>query len=360
MNIESPDDPVLQEDIEYLAVHFDFSELYHSSVLITGATGLVGSQIVKLLSYLNRIQSAQITIYVLIRNIAKAHNIFHGLCENKYIHFIIGDIKQTPEINETIDYIIHGASETASKTFIEKPVETIDTAFIGTRTILDFAKKKSVKGFVYLSSMEVFGITDTRLEEVKENDYGYIDILNVRSSYSESKRLCECLCASYAQEYGLPVRIARLTQVLGAGVDYHDTRVAAQFARSVIENKDIVLKTEGRTLRPIVYIRDAIAGIFTVLLKGNAGEAYSIANKTTAVTISATAEMVVQNIAKNSIKVVFDIDVPAEYVPNLNLNLNLNTTKLEMLNWKAEVGLEEAYRRIIESMRERIFPQNIG
>jgi dTDP-glucose 4,6-dehydratase len=185
----------------------------------------------------------------------------------------------------------------------------------------------------------------------QEGDYGYIDILNPRSSYSESKRMCECLCACYAREYGLPVTIARLTQVVGAGIDYHDTRVAAQFARSVIESRDIVLKTEGKTLRPVVYTRDAIAGIFTVMLKGQTGEAYTVANKASAITIRETAEMIIKEIANNRIKLVLDIDVPAEYAPNLNLS----TTKLESLGWKAEVGIEEAYRRMIESMKGRMY-----
>ena len=197
--------------------------------------------------------------------------------------------------------------------------------------------------------MEVFGITDTRLQEVKESDYGYIDILNPRSSYSEGKRMCECLCAGYAAEYDVPVKIARLTQTLGAGINYNDTRVAAQFMRSVIENKDIVLKTEGKTRRPIVYISDAISGILTVLLKGKNGESYTIANRNTVATIRETAEMIAHTIAKDKIKVVFDIDVPKEYAPNLNLNLN--TDKLESLGWEACIGLEDAYRRMITKER---------
>jgi nucleoside-diphosphate-sugar epimerase len=296
---------------------------------------------------LNRIKNARITIYALIRDDNKARKLFNS--EYEKINFVTGDITVPPPIDDDIDYIIHGASITASKIFIEKPVETIDTAYNGTRAMLEFAKTKRVKGFVYLSSMEVFGITDAR--EAKESDYGYIDILNPRSSYSESKRMCECLCACYAAEYNMPVKIARLVQVVGSGVDYNDTRVAAQFARSVIEHKDIVLKTEGKTRRPCIYTRDAIAGICTVLLKGNSGEAYSIANVDTTTTIRETAEMIAEKIANNTIKVVFDIDVPAEYAPNLNLNLNLNLIK--SLGWNAEIGLEEVYRRTIESMRER-------
>ena len=344
---EAPDDSILQEDLEYLAEQFDFSNFYNSSVLVTGATGLIGSQFVKLFLCLNRIKNAEIKIYAFIRNDNKAKKIFNAVY-NK-INFVIGDIKSIPHIDNPVDYIIHGASETASKIFIEKPVTTIDTAYIGTRTMLEFARIKRVKGLVFLSSMEVFGITDAR--EIKENDYGYIDILNPRSSYSESKRLCECLCACYAGEYNIPIKIARLVQVLGAGVDYDDTRVTAQFARSVIEKRDIILKTEGKTRRPCIYTRDALTGICTVLLNGNAGEAYNVANTDTTATIRETAEMIADKIAKNAIKVVLDIDVPAEYAPNFNLNLNLNRVK--SLGWKAEIGLEEAYRRMIESMQER-------
>jgi len=344
---ETPDDSILQEDLEYLAKHFDFSDFCNSSVLVTGATGLIGSQLVKYFLCLNRVKDAGINIYAFIRDDVKAKKIFNDVY-NK-INFVIGDIKSIPFIDGPVDYIIHGASETASRTFIENPVETIDTAYIGTRTMLEFAHAKKVKSFVYLSSMEVFGITDSR--EVKENDYGYIDILNPRSSYSESKRLCECLCACYAKEYNVPVKIARLVQVLGAGVDYNDSRITAQFARSVIENKAIVLKTDGKTRRPCIYTRDAIAGICTVLLKGNAGEAYSVANADTTATIFETAEMIADKIANNSIKVTLDIDDTAKYAPNLNLNLNLN--RVRALGWKAEIGLEEAYRRMIDSMRER-------
>ena len=148
------------------------------------------------------------------------------------------------------------------------------------------------------------------------------------------------------------IKIARLTQTLGAGIDYNDTRVAAQFARAVIEKHDIVLKTTGATKRPIIYTSDAISGIMTILLKGADSQAYTIANEDTLYTIRETAEMIVSKIANNKIKLVFDIkDVPAEYAPNLHLNLNLDTTLLRSLGWYPKVGLEEAYRRMIKGMK---------
>lgn len=340
---------ILEEDFSSLKTSFDFSLLKNSSIFVTGATGLLGSQILLFLDYLNRTEKYSLTLIGLIRNEDKAKKVFGNSYQN--ITFIIGDVLELPEIPQHIDYIIHGASVTSSLDFVSKPVETIDIAINGTMNILRFAEAKNVKSMVYLSSMEVFGITDGK-DKVSESDYGYIDILNTRSSYSESKRLCECLCHSFAKEFSLPVKIARLTQTLGVGINYNDTRVAAQFARAVIEGHDIVLKTTGATKRPVIYTSDAITAVLTVLLKGSDGQAYTAANEDTFYTIRETAEMIVSEIAKNKIKLVFDIKgVPQEYAPNLNLKLNLNTSLLRSLGWSANVGLKEAYERMIKGMR---------
>lgn len=341
---------IFEEDFTSLEKSFDFSLLRDSSIFVTGATGLLGSQILLFLDFLNRTENYSMKLMGLIRNEDKAKKVFGTSFHN--ITFVIGDVLKLPDIPQHIDYIIHGASVTSSLDFVGKPIETIDIAVNGTLNLLRFAKTKSIKSMVYLSSMEVFGTTPPDQTSVSEADYGYIDILSTRSSYSESKRLCECLCHSYAKEYSLPIKIARLTQTLGAGIDYNDTRVAAYFARAVIENHDIVLKTYGATKRPVIYASDAVSAILTVLLKGTDGQAYTAANEATFKTIRETAEMIVSKIAENKIKLVFDVkDVPQEYAPNLNLNLNLNTSFLRSLGWSAKVDLEEAYRRMINGMK---------
>lgn len=341
---------ILEDDFSSLKASFDFSSLQNSSVFITGATGLIGSQVLLFLDFLNRTENYSMTLIGLIRNEEKAKKVFGN--RFKDITFIYGDVLKLPEIPQHIDYIIHGASVTSSLDFVSKPVETIDTAINGTMNILRFAQSKGVKSMVYLSSMEVFGITPHDKTSVSESDYGYIDILSTRSSYSESKRLCECLCHSFAKEFSLSVKITRLTQTLGVGIDYNDTRVAAQFARAVIEGHDIVLKTSGATKRPVIYTSDAVSAILIVLLRGVDGQAYTAANEDTFYTIRETAEMIVSEIAQDTIKLVFDIKgIPQEYAPNLNLNLNLNTSLLCSLGWSAKVGLKEAYERMIEGMR---------
>ncbi len=337
---------ILKEDFTRILSEYDFSELKDKSIFITGATGLIGSQLLRFLHYLNQNYGYKMELYALVRDKEKVVKFFGNELMDNSIHFVYGDVLSLPQIDAGIDYIIHGASITASKQFIEKAVETIDIAVNGTLNLLRFAKEKKVTSFVYLSSMEAFGVTDGE-GVVREEDLGYIDISNPRSSYMESKRMCENLCVCFAHEYGLNTKSIRLTQTLGAGIAYNDTRVAAYFARSVLEGSDIVLKTEGKTKRPILYSADAITAILTVLLKGKFGNIYTAANPQTFATIRETAEMVAGKITEGKIKVVFDIDVPAEYAPNLNLNLNLNVDKLCSLGWKPVVGLEDSYRRLI-------------
>lgn len=342
---------ILSQDFAEIIRAYDFSQLKNRSILVTGATGLIGSQLILFLDYLNRTKNYGIKVHALVRTKSKARRVFADTFDGGQINFFYGDVLNLPPIDSPLDYLIHGASITSSKDFVEKPVETIDIAVNGTMNMLRLAQKLHVKSFLYLSSMEVFGITDGK-DVVSEKDLGYIDILSPRSSYSEGKRMCECLCASYAFEYGIPVRTVRLTQTLGSGLNYDDTRVAAQFARAVIESHDIVLKTKGTTKRPILYTSDAITAILTVMLKGEVGQAYTAANPDTFTTIRETAEMIVNKIASNKIKLRYEIkETPVEYAPNLNLNLNLDIEKLKSLGWKPHINLQEAYERTIAGMR---------
>lgn len=352
MQLESPSDKVLQEDLEIIADKE--SELRDCTVLVTGATGLIGSQIVKALLCKNRLKDSNIKIIAFVRSKEKVEKTFKYVLKNENLKFIYGDIINPIKVHDDIDYIIHAASMTASKDFINKPVETIESVIIGTKNILELAKNKKVRSTVYLSTMEVYGATDPNKNLITENDLGYIDILKVRSSYPESKKLAENLCVSYSSEYNVPVKIARLAQTFGPGVVEDDNRVFAQFARSVINNEDIILHTDGESVRNYCYIRDAITGIFTLLNKGEDGQAYTISNEKSCISIKSMAQMVATNIAKDKIKVVIDIpkDITAYgYAPKEKMRLS--SKKIQLLGWKAEVGIMDSYKRMIESIEER-------
>lgn len=357
---ECMENEIMQEDLELLTGQlctengFPFEKIENSTVFVTGATGLLGSQIVKALACLNRVRNARINTIALVRSMDKAKTVFGDLLKRGDITLMVGDVNQQLTCPGAIDYIIHGASATSSKYFVEKPVETIATALDGTRNVLEFARDKSVKGMVYLSSLEVYGTPERTEGRITEKDYGYIEPLSVRSSYSEGKRMAECICASYAKEYGVPVKVARLSQTFGAGVEYADGRVFAEFARCAVEQKDIVLHTAGNTVRSYCYTRDAISAILYILLKGQTAEAYNVTNMDTAVSIREMAELVAEKIGKGKIKVVVDIpeDI-ASFGYNPEMVIRLDATKLESLGWKATVGLEEMYQRMVESSFRR-------
>jgi len=351
--LESPFDVVLQEDLEYIAnSNIPLPSLQNNTILITGSNGLIGSQVVKALICCNRLKNTNIRILAVARNPKKSQKVFGPLLNVPNLSMIYRNVDEPIEINEDIDYIIHGASKTASKDYVTYPVETINTALEGTKNLLELAYNKKVKGFVYLSSMEVLGITDPSLKWVKEENYGYIDILNVRSSYSESKRMAECMCASYAHEYKLPIKIARLAQIFGAGVSFLENRVFAQFAKSVINKTDIVLHTTGESTGNYCYTRDAVIAILTLLIKGQMGEAYIIVNELSNCKIKDMAYMVAEKLANNEISVLFDIPentLVFGYAPKVKMKLNAG--KMQVLGWKAEIGLEESYKRMIKSMQ---------
>lgn len=345
-------DYVLEEDIIKAAdSNIPLDQLDNHTVLITGATGLIGSQLVKLLLYCNEHKKMNIRILAPVRDVQKAGRVLGDLVRSSQIEIFQHNILSEFNIAEPVDYIIHGASMTSSKAFVEYPVETIKTAVIGSMNLLELAKLKMVKGFVYLSSLEIYGVPGHEKTEINETDYGYIDPMNVRSSYSESKRMVECMCVSYGSEYGIPVKIARLSQTFGAGVEYNDSRVFAQFARCVIERKNIVLHTKGDTIRNYCYTRDAIRALIYILVRGKAGEAYNVANESTTISIRDMAQLLINQYPDCGIELMYEIDEEQKHGYNPTVKIKLDTNKLQALGWKAEVTLSEMFDRMIQSMR---------
>lgn len=275
------------------------------TILVTGATGLIGSALC-------------------------AHFRANGMkvLESRR------SIDEVRASKESIDYIVHCAAMTASRAFVEQPVETIDSVVWLTREVLELARERSVKSVVYLSSMEV-------LVE--------IDQLCVRASYPEAKRLAENLCVAYNHEYGVPVKIVRLAQTFGEGVHYNDGRVFAQFARAIIEGRDIVLNTRGETERCYLYVGDAVAAIETVLQKGENAQAYVAANEESYCSIREMAERVLAANPNSGSRLVFNLKENLAYLPTIKLRLD--TSPLRALGWYPKVGLDEMFARLIKDLR---------
>lgn len=349
---ECPEDSILQEDLEAVAKsEVDFKKLNGKTVFVTGATGLIGSQIVKAILCANRLLGTSISVVACVRNKAKAETVFQSVLKDPAFQIYQGDINTSISYDGPVDYIIHGASATSSKYFVSNPVETIHTAINGTTNVMEFAKEKQVESVVYLSSLEVYGTPDADAGMITEKDYGYIDPLSVRSSYSEGKRMVECLCVGYAEEYQVPVKISRLSQTFGAGVAYDDGRVFAEFARCAMEKKNIVLHTAGKTVRSYCYTADAVKAILLILLEGENGQAYNVTNMDTAISIYDMAQLVCDCFPESGIEVTIDIpeDIKS-FGYNPEMIIRLDSQKLLDLGWKPTTDLKNMYKRLVASM----------
>lgn len=339
---------ILFDDFEYILSAYNWDKLKNSTILITGGTGFLGSLIIKTLDYASKRNNLNIHIIAFVRSMEKAKQILKS-CN---LSVVVGDIREPLTVDENIDYIFHTAAITKSKEMLEAPVEVIEGIVNGTQNVLKLANTKKIKSMVFLSSMEVYGLTDPSLTSVKEENLGFIDISNKRSSYPLGKRMAENICVSYHEEYQVPVKIARLAQTFGAGVLKNESRIFYQFAQSVINKSDIVLHTEGLSEGNYCYSIDAILALLMLLTMGINGEIYNVSNEKTHMTVRQMAELVAEKVAGGGISIVYDIPERNIYGYAAASNMKLSSEKMHSLGWQPKYDLENAYKRMVAYMLE--------
>jgi len=339
----------LADDIKMLADQYGgVSELRGKRIMVTGATGLIGACLVRMLLMLNREYTAGISITAVVRDKTKAISMF-GLADDKLQYYVcdfINNSRFQPDFNA--DYIVHLAGPTASRFFVDHPAETLLTIVGGTRTVLDYARRVNAKAVVFASSLEVYGILTDDKHPLTESMSGSIDYSDPRSSYPAAKLAAEAMCHAYAEEYGVPVCIARLAQTFGAGIAADDNRVFAQFARAVVNNRDITLHTKGTLSRCYCYTTDAVDAILCLLMKGSSGEVYNVANEDTYTSVMEMAQMVCDTFMPDKNPVI-ELHQGMGYSPTTKLRLN--AAKLRSLGWEPHYDLKEMFKRLITSIR---------
>lgn len=325
-----------------------WDDLDGKSILITGATGLIGSLVARTLLERNRVCHVGTSISVCVRNADKARNVFAGYDEADGLRIVEQDLTSF-DPNVRCDAIVHAGCPTNSGYFVSNPVETMDAIVGGTRRVLQYAHDCAATHIVYVSSMEVYGSGNSHpgLDHLlNEDSVGYVNPVNVRSCYPEGKRAAEAYCAAYASEYGLRVSTIRLAQTFGPGIDLHDKRLFAQIARAAMSGEDLVLKTTGQSSRMYLYTTDAVRAILMVLAKGNPGQAYNAANPSTYTSIYTMVQQVLEAYSNGRSKLVVDIDPDAPYPPEHHLPLDIS--ELRNLGWEPRISLLEMYGRLIE------------
>ena len=346
------DNLLYQEDIRRVAaLSLPWEKLKNSSVLISGATGLIGSFLIDVIMYLNQTQEIKCRVYALGRSEEKAKARFGYCYDTEWFLFIPYDIN-LPFVRDdigTIDYVLHLASNTHPVAYATDPIGTITTNIIGTQNMLDFAYAHHAKRCAFASSNEVYGENRGDAEKFDERYCGYIDCNTMRAGYPESKRCGEALCQAYIKQRGMDIVIPRLTRSYGPTMLMSDTKAISQFIRKAITGEDIVLKSEGTQYYSYTYMADAVSGLLYVLLLGENGEAYNIADDASDVMLKDLAGTIAGTVGR---KVVFEIPDAVESAGySKATKARLESKKLQALGWKAQYNIKEGISRTIEILR---------
>lgn len=340
---------ILKEDAIYIINdNKKLPELKNTKFLITGASGMIGIYFVNTLLTLNELYDYNIELYLVIRNKKKLPNY---VLKNKNVHIVLQDIVKPIKAKvEKIDYVIHAASPASPLIMKEKPVETNFANTIGAANALNFANEHKAKGFLFISSREIYGEPALGQELFyEEGPLGQVDHLVPRNGYAEGKKAAENMCAGFKQEYGLNTKVVRLAHTYGPGMSIYDGRVQADFLKNVVNNENIVLKSKGEAVRTYTYIGDAINGMFKVLLHSKE-MVYNIADEACKTSIRELAETMVSIYPERGLKLAFDIPKETKNTGCASFTLGiLSTDKIRKeLKWKPKYSIFDGFKRTID------------
>jgi UDP-glucuronate decarboxylase len=351
-----PTDPVVAGDLdEILARDLPWDDLAGATVLVTGAGGMLPSYVARALLALNDRRATGITVLGLVRSADRARRALGDVVDRSDFELVVQDVSLPLSVTGPVDYVVHGASAARPALHGTDPVGTIRANVLGSFNLLDLCVAKDSRGFVLMSSAEVYGHQPPGTELIDESSYGGFDILNPRACYSEGKRAAETLCAVYRAQHGLTCRIARFGHVYGPGMALDDGRVQADFAAAVVAGTDIVLNSAGTAVRTYTYVADAIAGMFYALLRGNE-TAYNVADPNGLVSIRELAELFTRVRPDKGLRLVFS-NAADERVYSPAAAQGLDSSRLAGLGWSADVALPTGLDRMVTALEATPTPR---
>lgn len=335
-----------QQDIARLfAEGLDLSFLQGKTILVAGATGLVGSCVIDVL-----MQGPCLNYYVVAagRNEQRARKKFAPYWDAPNFSFVEMDVTRPIAGDRQYDYIINAASNASPNFFRQQPVEVIKANIEGVARLMDYGLAHGMQRMVYVSSGEIYG--EGNGDAFTEQSSGYVDCASVRACYPSSKRAAETLCMAYAEEYGADVVVARLCHTYGPGFTESDNRVYAQFVRNALRGEDIVLKSRGEQFRSWLYVMDAACALLTLLHKGERGNAYNVADEESNITIRQLAELIAATAGRS---VRFDIPADATHGNTTPITKAVFCTdKIKALGWKPLWGVSEGINHTLLTCRQ--------
>ena len=345
--------PLYKEDVERIAnLSLPWEKIKGSSILVSGATGLLGAFLIDVLIWRNINKDQNCNIYALGRNLVKAKKRFDYCKTASFFHFISHDINQPLDnkIDCHIDYVLHLASNTHPVAYATDPIGTITTNIIGLKNMLDFSVTHQTKRFAFASSNEIYGENRGDQELFDEHYCGYIDCNTLRAGYPESKRCGEALCQAYMRQKGLNVVIPRFTRSYGPTVLKNDTKAISQFIKKAVAGENIVLKSEGNQYYSYTYMADAIYGLLTILFLGEKGKAYNIADVSSDIRLKDLAETLAE---LSGTHVVFELpDVVESTGYSKATKARLDGFELKRLGWNPIYKIQSGLKRTVSILSD--------
>lgn len=345
--------PIIEQDMKYILSdkNIPWELLRNKTILVSGISGFLPAYMAETLLYFNQTENANIHVIGMVRNLEKAKQRFCCYVDSPWLELHQGDISANWKLNTKVDYIIHAASNASPKFYGLDPVGTILPNVLGTKNLLELGRRDQVRAFLYFSTGDIYGDIPADKYPISENQCGELDPLGDRACYAESKRVGETFCHAYMKQYGVPAKIVRIAHTYGPGVCLDDGRSFADFISAVVRSKDIVLNSDGSARRPFLYLADATRAFFTVLLKGNPGEAYNVGYDND-ISILELAQMLVHMYPEKKLRVQFASEHRPGYVTIPSQKRCLDISKIKSLGWAPKFTEKEGFRRTILSFRE--------
>lgn len=340
------------EDIDRIAQKdLPWEKLADSRLMISGATGLLGSYLVDLIMTLNKTKGLNCTVFALGRSERKAAERFSKWQRDDHLAFIRYDVKEPLQDTElgTIDYVFHLASNTHPLLYSTDPIGTIMTNIIGLQNLLDFSYEHGARRVAFASSNEIYGENRGDVELFTEKYCGYIDSNTLRACYTESKRCGEALCQAYISQKKMDIVIPRFTRSYGPTMQMTDSKAISQFIKKGAASEDIVLKSAGTQKFSYTYMADAVYGLMTILFNGRCGEAYNIADEASDIALKDLAKLIADYVGR---EVVFEIPDSTEAAGySKATKALLDGSKIKEIGWDPVYTIQDAIPRTIDILR---------
>ena len=340
---------IILEDMEKLvSVYGDrFNKLKDSTILVTGANGMITTWLSEFLMYLA--DRHNIRLYLQCRNLEKAKKAYERYLDRKSFHLVSFNFENNEIPDICFDYILHAASPAGTKYFMETPVDVIRPNAVGTWHLLQYARKTGIKKFLIFSSGSIYGEGGTDKSVLTEEDYGIVDPLGVRSCYVESKRLAEQMGIAFWLQYQVPVSIIRIRHTYGPTFDLqYDTRIIPRVIRQILNGEDIEIYKDPDSVVQYTYIADMVAAILLVLLEGENGGAYNACGDEIVKIDDVIAWMVEADPFVKSVLIEKEMDENYRFGKGKGLNFRkLSNQKLKGLGWKQLYSNKEGFVRVV-------------